>query len=449
MVERRPREERPLLVFMRLVRRVLGPVADSLSKVTDGRLASRVVYPIGACVFSALLMFAANLKRRGSNALLRNRRVGVMFKHLFGVAKVVHGDAVADAFEQSDPQAFEALRVRTVNRLIRDKVFDTYRLLGMFVVIAMDGTQTLSWKRRHCPHCLTRKHEDGSTTYYHCTLEASIVGRDGVMFPIMTEPVENLEPGQSPQDCELAAFHRLAVRLNAAWPRLRVILTLDALYANGPVFDVCGRYGWHFIVTMKDGTLPCSYTEFQSRLPLHRDQRIVRSSDGGGTETYVWVNDIHHADTDRRHHRISVLECTVRNREGTMTQRFRWVTSLWISAETAEAIANHGGRIRWSTEEGFKILKVDGFDLEHIYSHDPIAAKIYHHLLLLAMLLMQILHKSTLGQIIMESMANARQVTFNLLSRLVLEALRTCGLGDEGWSIIGGGNLQIRFVDDA
>lgn len=433
---------------MRLMQRVLGPVGVGLSKVTDGRLASHVVYPISACVFSALLMFATNLKRRKSNALLRNRRVGAMFKRLFGVGTVVHGDAVADAFEQSDPRTFEALRVRVINRLIRDKVFDTYRLLGMFVVIALDGTQTLSWKKRHCPHCLTRKHEDGSTTYYHCTLEASIVGRDGVMFPIMTEPIENLEPGQAPQDCELAAFHRLAVRLNAAWPRLNVILTLDALYANGPVFSACKRYGWHFIVTMKDGTLPNSYTDFQRRLSLHRDQRIIRSLDGGGTETYVWVNDIDHAGADRRHHRIHVLECTVRNRAKTMTQRFRWATSLRVSTETAEAIANHGGRIRWSTEEGFKILKVDGFDLEHIYSHDPTAAKIYHHLLLLAMLLMQILHKSTLGRIVVESMANTRQVTFNLLSWLVLEALRTCELGDEGWSIVGGGNLQIRFVDD-
>lgn len=437
-----------MLVFIRLMRRVLGPIEDCFSKVTDGRVASRIKYPIGACIFSALLMMAANLKRRSSNALLRNRMVCRLFKRLFGVGKVVHGDAVADAFEQSDPRAFEALREKTVNRLIRDKVFDTYRLLGMFVVIAIDGTQTLSWKRRHCPHCLTRKHEDGSTTYHHFTLEASIVGRNGAMFPIMTEPIENREPGQAPQDCELAAFHRLAERLYAAWPRLRVILTLDALYANGPVFNACKRYGWHFIVTMKNATLPCSYTEFQCRLPLHRDQKIVRSRDDGGTETYVWVNDIHHTGVDGRSHRIHVLECTVRNRAGRITRRFRWVTSHPISAETVEAIANHGGRIRWNTEEGFKILKVDGFNLEHIYSHDPIAAKIYHHLLLLAMLLMQILHKSTLGQVVVESTANARQITFDMLSRLVLEALRTCGLDDEGWKIVGGGTLQIRFVDD-
>jgi hypothetical protein len=75
-------------------------------------------------------------------------------------------------------------------------------------------------------------------------------------WSVMSEFIEN--PGENPkkQDCELKAFYRLAEPLKAAFPRLPILLTLDALYACGPVFTICGEYGWKFTIVLKDKDLP-------------------------------------------------------------------------------------------------------------------------------------------------------------------------------------------------
>ena len=51
-----------------------------------------------------------------------------------------------------------------INRLIRMKALEKYRLLGEYYMIAVDGTGYLVYKERHCPHCLT-KEKDGKILY--------------------------------------------------------------------------------------------------------------------------------------------------------------------------------------------------------------------------------------------------------------------------------------------
>lgn len=69
--------------------------------------------------------------------------------------------------------------------------------------------------------------------------------------------------------------------------------------------------------------------------------------------------------------------------------------------------------------------------------------------MMLAMLLMQILHKSTLGQLVVRATSTSRLVTFKLLSLLILESLRNRDISQEGWKTLHGGTLQIRFVNDS
>ncbi len=59
--------------------------------------------------------------------------------------------------------ALGQLRTRMIRQLMRNKVLDDDRLLGSFV-IGLDGSGYVSFRIRHCPHCLTQKH--GEETYY-------------------------------------------------------------------------------------------------------------------------------------------------------------------------------------------------------------------------------------------------------------------------------------------
>lgn len=73
--------------------------------------------------------------------------------------------------------------------LIRMKALDAARLLGHLVLL-VDGTGLLCWRRRHCPHCLVQRHEH-TTLYLHQVLEAKLLGPAGVVVSVGSEFIDN------------------------------------------------------------------------------------------------------------------------------------------------------------------------------------------------------------------------------------------------------------------
>lgn len=454
VLDRLPPSERNLLGVLALLRRLIGSVPESFSSVADGRQQGKINYPMPVCVFSALLSMISGLKsRREFNALLRTPNVARIIKKLFGKKqrKVAHGDTISKAFRQSDPDSLQRVITKIARNLIRAKVLDPCRFLGESVIVAIDGTETVSRKKRHCSHCLSRNHSENSTTYHHGALIASFVGNDALCFPFLTEFIENQNPEQFPQDCETKAFERMALRLAETWPRLKLFLTFDALYATGPVFSICNRYGWDFIVTMKDGNLSNVYEEFIGRQKLDGQNLVFRNSTETTVETYTWVNDIPHRGRDGRLHNVNVLECRINDQKHGKKYRFRWVTSQHITKENARSIARQGGRIRWNIEEGFKVMKVDALALEHAFSEHPVAAKMYHHVIILATLVLQFMHKTYLGRMIVMAATGQKKirVSFALIMRGIIEAFRFGSISDDVWRMLEAKTLQLRFIDDS
>jgi len=142
----------------------------------------------------------------------------------------------------------ELLKVRTgmIKYLLKKRSFEQYRFESnkkKYWLLAVDATGTHSFNKRHCEHCLTRKHVDKETSketfsYYHNVLEAKLILGEFV-FSIGTEFIENEDKFVSKQDCERNAFKRLAKRLKKDFPRLPICILADSLYANSPVMDIC------------------------------------------------------------------------------------------------------------------------------------------------------------------------------------------------------------------
>ena len=122
-------------------------------------------------------------------------------------------------------------------------------------------------------------------------LEAKILLRDNMAFSVMSEFVENESEGVSKQDCETKAFIRLCERLKAAFPRLDVCVLLDSLYAQGPVFGLCERYGWKYIINFKEGSIPTVQKEYQTLLALEPSNLLEarRHPQGRAGLTYRWA----------------------------------------------------------------------------------------------------------------------------------------------------------------
>jgi hypothetical protein len=367
-------------------------------------------------------MFLFHLKaRRQIGLLLRNGPSVRKFQALFGVEHFPHGDTLEATFSHLEADQVQSVVTGMTETLIRKKVLYSYRLVGTHFIVAIDGTGTISYSHRHCSHCLTRTRH-GKTLFYHPVLEAKLVTFNGFAFSLMSEFIENPEEKMTKQDCELKAFYRLAERLKARFPRLPIFLSMDGLFAGGPTFALCQRYGWKFMIVLKDDDLPSVNGEFDALSPLQRENRLAwrTGKDGQIKQVFRWADDIAYVDSQKKEHTLSAIECleTKPDKDGQKkTTKFKWVTNCHVSCKNVTTLANDGGRMRWKIEnEGFNVQKKGGYELEHAYSNDPNSAKIFYFLLQIAHLLAQLLHKAhLLKRDFPNGFGSAKNLAFRLL----------------------------------
>jgi hypothetical protein len=444
------RHQMILSLFFGTMSHFFGDFTSWFSPVTDPRQPNKTTYPLESLAFIGILMFVCNLgARRQVRLLLPTAESVRTFQTLFHVDRLPHGDTLNDAFKVVDPEQMQGAVCSSVRSLIRKKVLYPYRVLDKYFVVAVDGTGTVTYSARHCPHCLTQT-RNGKTTYYHNVLEAKLVTPDGFAFSLMSEFIEN--PGEKPkkQDCELKAFYRLAPRLKAAFPRLPILLSLDALYAGGPVFQICKDFDWKYMIILTDDDLRSVNEEFHALAPLQASNRMSWCTGPKReiNQSFRWVDDILYTDSEKREHTLQAIECveTKPDTKGVMTQgTWRWITNMRVSRSNVVTLANEGGRDRWKIEnQGFKAQKRGGYELEHAYTADPNAAKIFYYLLQIAHMITQLMFKgSLLGSAGRKALGSVRN-----LARLLLEAWRNRPVGPIDIQAITTRRIQIRFCPD-
>jgi hypothetical protein len=373
-------------------------LATWLGNVCDPRQSGRAVFPIKVLLLLGVLMFLAHTGSRNHfNDSVRDAiAMAKTLARLLGctVDAVPHLDTLEKVLRHVSPDTLETLLSKLIRRLIRMKALDGWRVGGRFL-LAIDGTGLYSFRSRHCEHCIETQHSSGAVTYSHKILVAFIVSADGYALPVACDFIENPGEVYVKQDCEIKAFHRLEPKLKRLYPQTPFWLLLDSLYADQNVFRACLRNGWNAAITFQESDMPALWTEAQSLLALSPEQkRTITLPNNQGTRELRWINDLEYQGM-----KLSAIFQTEKDPSGAILHFFAHLCCRlieWRNIEPSAAAA----RLRWRCEnEGFNVLKNGGFALEHVYSHNPVAAKGYVLLMLMAHIVQQMLTRGQMGTV--------------------------------------------------
>jgi hypothetical protein len=233
------------------------------------------------------------------------------------------------------------------------------------------------------------------------------------------------------------ALERLVQRLKRDYPQLPLCLLLDGLYACGPVFALCRANDWRYLITFKEGSAPAVFQDYEAlKSAGSKPSDFVA---GDLRQTYRWVNGV-----DFNGHAVNVLECRD-TRPHEDPRRFVWITDFPVHERNHVELANRGGRVRWKIEnQGFNIQKTNGYELEHAYSEDEHALKIFYLLLQIAHLIAQLTEKGLLAKRLPKEIGSLRNI-----ARLLLEELRRFDPDVPRLQRELARRIQIRFLDSS
>jgi hypothetical protein len=367
-----------------------------------------VVYPGRFLLWYGVLLFVGKLGSRRQLDFQYRERGTACLDNLNRLADtdqkaLPHNDTLDDYLAGAGAAPVAALRASMMGRLGRMRVLDSARVQGRLVA-AVDGTGYLTFRRRHCPHCLTRTSGE-HTLYSHQVLEAKALGPAETALSLGSEFIDNRDQAQAAakvgeqkrkQDCELKAGRRLLARIREEFPQVLLCLSGDALYACGAGFQMAKDFRCSFVTVFKQGGLPALWQEFQTLLLLSPDNQLQTSEDGW-RHNYRWVDELPYGDSDNRQWKLKAVQY---EGEGPGGERSRWAwlvsEDLRVDAQTVEGLVWGVGRPRWREEnQGFNVQKNSELNLEHAYSEkDHFGA--YYLLLQVAHILLQLLEKGSL-----------------------------------------------------
>ncbi len=295
--------------------------------------------------------------------------------------EIPHYDTINDVFEQVEIEELRKIQKYMVNKLIRSKMFEKYRCMNKYYQIVIDGTRLVTFKEKHCKHCLKKTHNRGKTNeyieYYHYALEAKLVVGD-IVISLDTEFVENEKEDIGKQDCELKAFYRMAKRLKKNYPKMKIIISGDALYGNNEVINICKSNRWEYITRLKDN-LPSLVEEVAGLEKIENEDKKIK----------YW-NELQYGSY-KGEKKINVIKYYENNAD--ITTEFVWITSVKITENNKKELVCFG-RQRWKIEnEGFNMQKNGTFNIEHMYSKNYNAMKVHYFLIQFAHTLRQLLEK--------------------------------------------------------
>ena len=341
---------------------LLGIVKEGFAKVKGAALRTGSI-SLQDCLLSGYAMFS--LKYPSLLQFDQHFREDIVRHNL---AKVYEITAIpSDTQMRARLDMVEPGQLRSVFRRLfaqcqRSKHLELFSYYEGRYLLPVDGTGYFFSKEIHCEQCCKKQHKDGTTSYYHQLFCAAIVHPDQqVVLPFAPEPVLK-QDGHKKNDCEHSAAKRFFSDLKREHPHLGLIVTGDALYADGVMIKLLKANGHRFILVAKEQDQKALFEEFRA-LPVQRHE----ITDKAITHCFAWANG-HVLNDSHPDCRVNVLEYWEKHAGG-KAQHWVWVTDILLTEKNVYHIMR-GGRARHKIEnETFNTLKNQGYQFEHNFGH--------------------------------------------------------------------------------
>lgn len=364
-----------------IINQYFPKLIEKFEGLTDLRHQSYVTYKMKVIFMVRLLALMCEIK--SMNELTREFNTEEAIENIAQICglkleEIPHCDTINDVFKNVEIREIEKIRKYMIVKMIRGKMLEKYKIRGKYYHVIVDGTGLATSRNKYNKNCLIRNKTDKNGKEYQeystYVLEAKLVVGD-MVFSIGSEFVENEDEKVNKQDCETKAFKRLANKIKKEYPRLRIIISGDALYASKPVMDICKEKGWKYIIRFKEGSIPTLYKEFETIVQTDNESRI---------KNYEYVTEL-----DYQENKTNIIKYT-EPKKGT---EYVYITDLSITNKNIEETI-YLGRKRWKIEnEGFNIQKNGTFDIGHLYSKDSTAIKVHYLMIQIAHIIRQLLEK--------------------------------------------------------
>jgi hypothetical protein len=411
---------------------MLAGVRRSLEAVPEHRKGRNIQYSIVDAGLSAFAVFFLQspsflaFQKEMKQQLGRDNA-----KSMFGVEDIPSDAQIRNLL---DPVAPEGLREPfwDIYRLLQTSGhLESYRHVGGTYLCSMDGTWYFSSEKVHCPNCTVYEHED-QTLYAHL-LVAAVLSAPGQPHVLALEP-EFVVPqdGHEKQDCEQQAIKRWVERNAERFEPWSVTVLTDDLHSHQPLCELLQENNLHFILTCKRESHPALYQELELLTKVqdaHQTHTVRRwRKDHYEQWHYHWVAQVP-IRAGAKALRVNWCEVTVvREDSGKQVYYNAWITSHELTTKTVEEVAD-AGRARWKVEnEGFNVLKNQGYKFEHNFGHGhQHLSAVLLTMLFLAFLFHSVLHLTSRLYQALRQAIGARREFFNHLRTL------TCYLYFPGW----------------
>lgn len=353
-------------------RTLLAILTDVFRQLPDQRTGENTQYTIGDAALGAFGVFFMQCPSFLAYQRDMQRRKGCNnAQSLFGVAHIPSDPQIRNLLDPIAPTHLRAPFWTILERLMADRPTAAAFDFDGGWLCSLDGTQYFGSTTIHCPQCTVSKR--GETSYYAHSVLIPVLARPGKNEVLALEPeFITAQDGANKQDCERNAARRWVLRNAPRFAGRRVTILADDLHCNQPFCELLLEQHLDFIMTCKPDSHPTLYEEVALLAKLGAVSQC---------EDRVWTGQGHQRWTYRFVEHVPL-------REPPQALYVNWCELTIISEATNEVLyhnafaTNHqltkltvrptvtAGRARWKVEnEGFNVLKHQGYHLEHNYGH--------------------------------------------------------------------------------